>query len=100
MHRNVKNKITIKINPTNERIYSTHQATKKQSTINSANSLRSSNESNAPREFKVNTTNKYSICNTSPNTKITKHLNLTRTIQSIPRSSHSLSREGIISNKL
>ena len=100
MHRNVKNKITIKINPTNERIYSTHQATKKQSTINSANSLRSSNESNAPREFKLNTTNKYSICNTSPNTKITKHLNLTRTIQSIPRSSHSLSREGIISNKL
>ena len=41
---------------------------------------------------------KYSICKTSPNTKISKHLNLTRTIQSIQRSSYL--GEGIISNKL
>ena len=98
MHRNAKNKITIKISQPNERIYSAYQSTKKENTTNSAYSLRSSNYNNGPREFKINNNNKYSICKTSPNTRISKHLNLTRTIQSIPRSSHS--KEGIISNKL
>ena len=98
MHRNAKNKITIKISKPNERIYSAYQSTKKENTTNSAYSLLSSNYNNGQREFKINNNNKYSICKTSPNTKISKHLNLTRTIQSIPRSSHS--REGIISNKL
>ncbi len=97
MRRNAKNKITITVTQPNQRIYSAYQTTKKENTTNSAYSLRSSNNNNGPREFKINT-NKYSICNTSPNTKISKHLNLTRTIQSIPRSSHS--KEGIISNKL
>ena len=99
MRRNAKNKITINLNPPKERMYTAYQITKKQPATNSAYSLRSSNSNNnGPKEFKLNSANKYSICNTSPNTKITKHLNLTRTIQNIPRSSNS--REGIISNKL
>ena len=97
MHRNAKNKITITINQPNERIYTTHNNTKKESKTNSTYSLHSSNTNNGPKDYRVNTSNKYSICNTSPNTKISKHLNLTRTIQSIPRSSHS--KEGIISSK-
>jgi serine/threonine protein phosphatase PrpC len=52
----------------------------------------------ANKEIKINTNNKYLICNTSPNVKITKHLNLTRTIQNIPRSSHS--KEVYSNNKL
>jgi protein phosphatase 2C family protein 2/3 len=97
MHRNPKNKITITINQPNERIYTTYNNTKKESKTNSAYSLHSSNTNNGPKDYRINTNNKYSICNTSPNTKISKHLNLTRTIQSIPRSSHS--KEGIISSK-
>ena len=99
MQRNSKNKITLTVNHPNDRIYSAYQSSKKEATTNSAFSLRSSNYNNpAPREFKINSYNKYLICNTSPNTKISKHLNLTRTIQSIPRSSNS--KEGILSNKL
>ena len=99
MQRNSKNKITLTVNHPNDRIYSAYQSSKKETTTNSAFSLRSSNYNNpAPREFKINSYNKYLICNTSPNTKISKHLNLTRTIQSIPRSSNS--KEGILSNKL
>ena len=98
MHRNAKNKITITVNQTSDKNYSAYQRTKKNNPTNSAYSLRTSNYSNAPtREFKINSNNKYLICNTSPNTKITKHLNLTRTIQSIPRSSYS--KEGILSSK-
>ena len=97
MHRNEKNKIIINVNQTSDKNYSAYQRTKKNNPTNSAYSLRSSNYNNAPREFKINSNNKYLICNTSPNTKISKHLNLTRTIQSIPRSSHS--KEGIISSK-
>jgi serine/threonine protein phosphatase PrpC len=52
----------------------------------------------ANKEIKINTNNKYLICNTSPNVKISKHLNLTRTIQNIPRSSHS--KEVYSNNKL
>ena len=97
MHRNAKNKITITIHQPNDRIYSAYQSTKKETPTTSAFSLRSSNYNSGPREFKINSNKKYLICNTSPNTKISKHLNLTRTIQSIPRSSHS--KEGIVSNK-
>ena len=97
MHRNAKNKIIINVNQTSDKNYSAYQRTKKNNPTNSAYSLRTSNYNNAPREFKINSNNKYLICNTSPNTKISKHLNLTRTIQSIPRSSHS--KEGIISSK-
>lgn len=97
MHRNAKNKITITVHQPNDRILSTYQSTKKETPTTSAFSLRSSNYNSGPREFKINTNKKYLICNTSPNTKISKHLNLTRTIQSIPRSSHS--KEGIVSNK-
>ena len=97
MHRNAKNKITLTVNQTNDKIYSAYQRTKKDNTTNSAFSLRTSNYSNAPKEFKINSNLKYLICNTSPNTKISNHLNLTRTIQSIPRSSNS--KEGILSSK-
>ena len=97
MHRNAKNKITLTVNQTNDKIYSAYQRTKKDNTTNSAFSLRTSNYGNAPKEFKINSNLKYLICNTSPNTKISKHLNLTRTIQSIPRSSNS--KEGILSSK-
>jgi protein phosphatase 2C family protein 2/3 len=97
MRRNAKNKITITVHQPNDRILSTYQSTKKETPTTSAFSLRSSNYNSGPREFKINTNKKYLICNTSPNTKISKHLNLTRTIQSIPRSSHS--KEGIVSNK-
>ena len=97
MHRNAKNKIALTVNQTNDKIYSAYQRTKKDNTTNSAFSLRTSNYSNAPKEFKINSNLKYLICNTSPNTKISKHLNLTRTIQSIPRSSNS--KEGILSSK-
>ena len=96
MRRNAKNKITLTVNQPNDR-YSAYQRAKKDNTTNSAFSLRTSNYSNAPKEFKINSNNKYLICNTSPNTKISKHLNLTRTIQSIPRSSHS--KEGILTSK-
>ena len=95
MRRNAKNTITITVNHPNERIYSAYQRTN--NTNSSAYSLRNSNYNNPPRSFQINSNNKYLICNTSPNTKISKHLNLTRTIQSIPRSNHS--KEGIISNK-
>ena len=99
MQRNSKNKITLTVNHPNDRIYSAYQSSKKETTTNSAFSLSSSNYNNpAPREFKINSYNKYLICNTSPNTKMSTHLNLTRTIQSIPRSSNS--KEGILSNKL
>ena len=99
MRRNAKNKITLRVNQPNDRIYSAYQSSKKETATNSAFSLRTSNYNNvAPREFKINSNNKYLICNTSPNTKISKHLNLTRTIQSIPRSSNS--KDGILSNKL
>ena len=97
MRRNAKNKITINIHHPKERIYTAYNTTKKENKTNSAYSLSSSHTNNAPKDYRINTNNKYSICNTSPNTKISKHLNLTRTIQSIPRSSHS--KEGIISNK-
>ena len=113
MYRNPKNKITLTVNLPNSRINSAYQSSKKTITTNSAfslytsnynnshprNSLHTSNYNNShPREFKINSNNKYLICNTSPFTKISKNLNLTRTIQSIPRS--SLSKEGILSNKL
>ena len=99
MRRNAKYKITLTVNQPNDRKYSAYQSSKKETATNSAFSLRTSNLNNlVPREFKINSTNKYLICNTSPNTKISKHLNLTRTIQSIPRSSNS--KEGILSNKL
>ena len=97
MHRNAKNKIALTVNQTNDKIYSAYQRTKKDNTTNSAFSFCISNYSNAPKEFKINSNLKYLICNTSPNTKISKHLNLTRTIQSIPRSSNS--KEGILSSK-
>ena len=68
MRKNAKNKITITVTQPNQRIYSAYQTTKKENTTNSAYSLRSSNNNNGPREFKINT-NKYSILLTlkSPN---------------------------------
>ena len=98
MLRNAKNKITLTVNQPNDRIYSAYQSSKKETSTNSAFSLYNSNYNNpATRGFKINSYNKYLICKTSPNTKISKHLNLTRTIQSIPRSSNS--NEGILNNK-
>ena len=97
MRRNAKNKITLTIHHPNERINTAYNIIKKESRTNSGNSLSSSNNNNASKDYRINTINKYPICNTSPNTKISKQLNLTRTIQSIPRSSNS--KEGIISNK-
>ena len=95
--RNAKNKITLIVNQPNSRIYSAYQSSKKETTTNSAFSLRTSNYNNPTlRGFKINSNNKYLICNTSPNTKISKHLNLARTTQSIPRSSDS--KEGILSS--
>ena len=95
----IKNKVSLTLNPKkNERTLSSYQPVKKDIT-NSAYSLRTSNIINPRKDYKINiNTNKYLICNTSPNTKITKNLNLTRTLQTITRSSHS--REGILSNKL
>ena len=97
MHRNAKNTFTITVNHTNHRIYSGSQRTNNNNTVNFAYSLHNSNYNNPPRKIQINTNNKYLICNTSPNTKISKHLNLTRTIESIPRSNHS--KEGNIINK-
>ena len=98
MLRNAKNKITLTVNQPNDRIYSAYQSSKKETSTNSAFSFHTSNYNNpATRGFKINSYNKYLICKTSPNTKISKHLNLTRTIQSIPRSSNS--NEGILNNK-
>ena len=101
MRKNAQNKITL-TSHTNDRTYSNYRNYKNEKTINSTFSLHSShytNVSNNRREIKVNnnTNNKYLICNTSPNTKISTHLNLTRTIQSIPRSSNS--KEGIFRSK-
>ena len=99
MNKIIKNKVYLTLNPKkNERTLSSYQPVKKDIT-NSAYSLRTSNIINPRKDYKINiNTNKYLICNTSPNTKITKNLNLTRTLQTITRSSHS--REGILSNKL
>ena len=97
MRRNAKNKITLTIHLPNERINTAYNIIKKVSKTNSGNSLSFSNNNNASKDYRINIINKYPICNTSPNTKISKQLNLTRTIQSIPRSSNS--KEGIISNK-
>ena len=98
----IKNKVSLTLNPQkNERTLSSYQQPKKQIT-NSAYSLRTSNIINIHKDPKINNNinnnNKYLICNTSPNNKIGKNLNLTRTLQNITRSSHS--REGILSNKL
>ena len=88
MHRNIR--ISTTIERPNERIISTYQNySRKTGVTDSAYSLRKTNVNIATKEFKINTNNKYLICNTSPNVKISKHLNLTRTIQNIPRSSHS-----------
>ena len=98
MQKIIKNKVSLTLNPKkNERTLSSYQPVKKDIT-NSAYSLRTSNMINPHKETKINiNTNKYLICNTSPNTKITKNLNLTRTLQTITRSSHS--KEGILSSK-
>ena len=97
----IKNKVTLTLNPQkNERTYTSYPQSKNQIT-NSAYSLRTTNKINAintHKDQKQINTNKYLICNTSPNTKITQNLNLTRTIQNITRSSRS--KEGILSNKL
>jgi hypothetical protein len=99
MHKNINKKNTTAINRSNDRIITNFQNfSKKIGIIDSAFSLKKSNFNNGPKEFKINTNKKYLICNTSPNSKISKHLNLTRTIQSIPRSSHS--KEGYLNNKL
>ena len=98
MKKIIKNKVSLTLNPQkNERILSSYPQTKNQIT-NSAYSLRTSNIITTHKEQKPTNTNKYLICTTSPNTKITKHLNLTRALQTITRSSHS--KEGILSNKL
>ena len=99
MHKIINKKNTTTINGSNDRIISTYQNFTKKTGINdSTYSLRKSNFNNGPKEFKLNTNKKYLICNTSPNSKISKHINLTRTIQSIPRSSHL--KEGYLNNKL
>ena len=86
MHKIINKKNTTTINGSNDRIISTYQNFTKKTGINdSTYSLRKSNFNNGPKEFKLNTNKKYLICNTSPNSKISKHINLTRTIQSIPR---------------
>ena len=98
MKKIIKNKVSLTLNlQKNERILSSYPQTKNQIT-NSAYSLRTSNIITTHKEQKPTNTNKYLICTTSPNTKITKHLNLTRALQTITRSSHS--KEGILSNKL
>ena len=98
MKKIIKNKVSLTLNPQkNERTLSSYPQTKNQIT-NSAYSLRTSNIITTHKEQKPTNTNKYLICTTSPNTKITKHLNLTRALQTITRSSHS--KEGILSNKL
>ena len=99
MHKIINKKNTTTINGSNDRIISTYQNFTKKTGINdSTYSLRKSNFNNGPKEFKLNTNKEYLICNTSPNSKISKHINLTRTIQSIPRSSHL--KEGYLNNKL
>ena len=98
MKKIIKNKVSLTLNPQkNERTLSSYPQTKNQIT-NSAYSLRTSNIITTHKEQKPTNTNKYLICTTSPNTKITKHLNLTRALQTITHSSHS--KEGILSNKL
>ena len=100
MDKNARNKISVKVNQSNDRIISSYQNISKKTSNNTSSSysMRNSNINNKTKEVRTNSNNnKYLICNTSPNTKISKHLNLTRTIQSIPRSSHS--KEGNISNK-
>ena len=97
MHKNIR--ISTTIERPNERIITTYQNYSRKSGItDSFYSLRKTNVNIAPKEFKINTNNKYLICNTSPNVKISKHLNLTKTIQNIPRSSHS--KEVYSNNKL
>ena len=102
MRKIIKNKVSLTLNPQkNDRTTSSHS--KVNNTItNSAYSLRTSNIINIHKDPKINNTinekNKFLICNTSPNTKIAKNLNLSKALQNITRSSHS--REGILSNKL
>ena len=100
MKKIIKNKVSLTLNPQkNERTIPSYSQTNHPIT-NSASSLRTSNimPTHKDKEQKQININKYLICNTSPNNKITKHLNLTRTLQTITRSSHS--KEGILSNKL
>ena len=98
MRKIIKNKVSLTLNPQkNERTLTSYPQSKNPIT-NSAYSLRTSNIINIHKDQKSNNTSKYLICNTSPNTKLTKNLNLTRTLQTITRSSHS--KEGILSNKL
>ena len=88
MYKN--NRISTTIERPNERVISSYQNySRKTGFTDSSYSLRKTNMNIATKEIKINTNNKYLICNTSPNVKISKHLNLTRTIQNIPRSSHS-----------
>ncbi len=88
MHKNIR--ISTTIDKPNRRIVSTYQNySRKTGITDSAYSLRKANMNTGSKEYKISTNNKYLICNTSPNVKISKHLNLTRTIQNIPRSSHS-----------
>ena len=103
MRKIIKNKVSLTLNPQkNERIITSYPQHRNQIT-NSAHTIKTSNIINNRKEQKQNNNtnvinNKYLIINTSPNINITKHLNLTRTLQNITRSSHS--REGILSNKL
>ena len=98
MKKIIKNKVSLTLNPQkNERTLPSNPQSKHPIT-NSAYSLRTSNIISTYKEQKPINVNKYLICNTSPSNKLTKHLNLTRTLQTITRSSHS--KEGILSNKL
>ena len=103
MRKIIKNKVSLTLNPQkNERIITSYPQHRNQIT-NSAHTIKTSNIINNRKDQKQNNNtnvinNKYLIINTSPNINITKHLNLTRTLQNITRSSHS--REGILSNKL
>ena len=63
MHKNIR--ISTTIERPNERIITTYQNYSRKSGItDSFYSLRKTNVNIAPKEFKINTNNKYLICNT------------------------------------
>ena len=103
MNNKIKNKVSLTLNPPKNNRTTTSYPQSKNQITNSAYTIRTSNIMNNYKDQKqnsniTNSNNRYYIYSTSPNIQLSKHINLTRTLQNITRSSHS--REGILSNKL
>jgi len=98
MRKSVIIKISLNVNKKTNSSPKSNQNFKKAAHTSSAFSLKTSNMAKMQKDYRYHSNNKHLICNTSPNSKIGKNLNLTRAIQNI--STQSLSKEPKLNNKI